>query len=135
MIFQEYLFEALGTTIEDIGRGKVRIVYGRPSETLAQVVEQAKWIGVIIETLHKKYGEQELTVLADLGKLDRISLDDRARATYREIMQRPYIEKIAIVGDAFSYTHVLTIMVALVRQSRVKFFFTMKDAKEWLKWT
>ena len=130
-----YEFEQIGTVITDRGDGQVTLVFGRPGENLEEIIEQAQWVRKTFDAIHTKYSDRGLQILADLEKLDRVTLDDRVRAIYREIIEQPYIEKIAIAGDAFSFTKVLTILIKLTKhRKRVKFFFNPKEARDWLGW-
>ncbi len=123
-----------GTSFNFLGGAQVCLEYGRPGETMQEVADQAHWIDEQFRGLHLRYPDSKFSVLVDLGKLHTINLDDNVRAIYKSIMDRDYIARVGIVGDTFSFTKVLTIMVILKSKPKVKFFFNITQAKDWLEW-
>ncbi len=132
----KYTFESTGTTLTDYHDGRLKVEYGRSANNLAEVHEQATWLAGILNTVRKNNGPKaKFRLLADLKKLYKVSLDDRARALYKAIIEQPYIEKVGVVGDAFSFTKVLTLSVLLVgKRKKFRFFFALPDARKWLRW-
>lgn len=129
-----YTFEPTGTTIADYGDGRIMVAYGRSAHTLAEVHLQATWIARALLTIRREK-RQRFRLLVDLKKLYQLSLDDRARALYKAIIEQPYIQRVAVVGDAFSFTKVLTLSVLLIHTRRkFRFFFALRDAQKWLRW-
>ena len=132
----QYTYEPTGTVLTDYGDGRLKLEYGRSSETMQEVHEQATWIAGRLNIIRQKHGPKvTFRLLADLKKLYKISLDDRARALYKAIIEQPYIEKVGVVGDAFSFTKVLTLSVLLAsKRKKFRFFFALPDARKWLRW-
>ncbi len=131
---KEYFFESIGTSITDYEDGRLKIVYGRPAHDVQEVLDQGEWIKKMIAEIYASHG-LPLRILADLEKLQQVTLDDRSRALYREMMEQEYINKIAIVGDAFSFTKVMTLLLLLTgKRNRVRFFFNIAEARQWIGW-
>jgi hypothetical protein len=133
---KEYIYEPTATSIVDYGDGRLKLEYGRTSESIEEVHEQAMWIAGTLNIIRQDHDPKiKFRLLADLKKLYKISLDDRARALYKALIEQPYIERVACVGDAFSFTKVLTLSVLLVgKRKKFRFFFAIPDARKWLKW-
>jgi len=133
---KEYLYEPTGTRITDLGDGRLQLEYGRPSDDLSEVHEQATWIAKSLNLIRQAHDTKTtFRILADLKKLYNISLDDRARVLYKAIIEQPFVERVAVVGDAFSFTKVLTLSVLLpAKDKKFKFFFSLPEARKWLKW-
>lgn len=132
---KEYIYEPVGTTVTDYGHGRVEIIYGKPGKNLDEVIEQGNWIGEILEKVYKEDPSNKLRVFFDLSKLYRISLDSRSRNIYKSLIELDFIDKVAVYGNAFSYTKVMTITILLRKhRGKLKFCFDKNEAKEWLDW-
>jgi len=132
----EYIYEPTGTSITDFGDDRLRLEYGRSSNDLSEVHEQATWIAKTLNAIRQVHGSKgNFRILADLKKLYTLSLDDHARVLYKAIIEQPFVDKVAVVGDAFSFTKVLTLSVLLPQKDKkFKFFFSIPEARKWLKW-
>jgi len=131
----EYEYEPIGTMLTDLGNGKLVLVFGRPADDLKEVYDQALWVEKVLDQLHKNDEKEKYTMLVDLEKLMLLRLDQKSRDKYKEIIKQPYLKQIALVGDAVNYTKVLPLLAASrFRRSKIKFFFRIKEAHDWLKW-
>lgn len=129
-----YCFEEIGSTIDYTNNGHVYLRYAKPGESIDQIRRQAVWIASTLDELAHAKGEP-LEVCVDLSALHQINLDEESKETYSKILQQRYIAKVAIVGDAFSYTKLLNIFLIVTKhRGKVKFFFTEAEAKVWLGW-
>jgi len=133
-MLSEYTFEQTGSIITDYGDGRAKLVFGRPGISLDEIIDQAHWADKTFRNIFQQRGKKKFNILVDLQKLDKITLNDKVRAVYKDIIESSYTDKIAVVGDGFNYTKVLTIMLLLRKKEHVRFFFNMKEAQDWLDW-
>ncbi|MBT3538920.1 hypothetical protein HOF40_00655 [Candidatus Parcubacteria bacterium] len=132
---KEYVYEPIGTVLTDYDDGRLFLIYGRPGKDATEVREQGAWLGDTLEKIHNENPKRKYTMLVDLDKLLLLRLDDISREIYREIIKRSYLKKIAIAGDAFSYTKILPLLVMTrFRRTKAKFFMNIACAYKWLKW-
>ncbi|OGH77161.1 MAG: hypothetical protein A3C10_02060 [Candidatus Magasanikbacteria bacterium RIFCSPHIGHO2_02_FULL_48_18] len=111
-------------------------MYGRTAQTPQEVLEQGLWLKEKLHAIFQKRNNEnfQYTLLADLSKLHAINLDEAAQKLYKEIIDLPTIGKIAIVGDGFSLTSIMPLLLSVAQKEKVKFFFKIIEAKDWLGW-
>lgn len=131
---KEYIYEPSGTRIRDEGEGRVVVEYWDADQTLEEATAEGLWIRSSQEQI-AAVSKKPIDVLVDLGRVEQLPLDDALRQLYRDTMAANHLHRIAIVGDSFMFTRALSVVVLLSgEREKVKFFFKMDDAKDWLGW-
>jgi len=130
-----YTFQETQAKVDDIGSGKVVLTFSDFVASTKQNVDEAKWAGDVIERIHNHYDKCDIELLVFLSDPSVIQLDARLRSAYKEILERSYMHKVAMVGDQDAMAFVLTITVLVLNgQDRIKFFSSDGDARRWLGW-
>lgn len=132
----DYYFEEGGSYIRDYEDGRVQLVFVQMIQNPGQErsMDLAAWVR---GTLGKVYERQEapLRILVDLGKVHQITMTGPVRRAYVSMAHGPMLKSIAIVGDAFSYSKLLQLILNISRvKKKIKFHFDYGEAKKTLSW-
>lgn len=131
---KEYKHDLTGTIICDQGDGRlvIDLRYTPHDEVFAS---QADWFVETVEGIAKETGHT-LDFLFDMTHYETSIWNELMRARCRQMVEDSSIaRKIAIVGDSISYFIVCSTLATLKKnRDRIKFFFEMEEAKQWLGW-
>ena len=131
---KEYIYEPIHTVVQEWDEGRVLIFLTETGQTFGQSQAQAFWLRDQLRSIAERV-KKKLRVIVDLGTLDQTLLTDDLRHLYRDMMTDGCTEKIALVGDTFLFGRVLSILTLLAKpRQKVKYFFKINDAKDWLEW-
>lgn len=131
---KEYHHELTGSTIKDLGDGRVMLAL-RHAPDHPTFLSQEAWLVETVEGIAKEAGKA-LDFLFDLSGFEPPLWDAFMRKhALASLESSEILNKSAIVGDSIVFMYVGATLAALSsKRDRVKFFFHIEDAKDWLGW-
>lgn len=131
---KEYIHESSGIVVRDEGEGRVTVVCAANPQNNGESRAEGEWVRDTLKQIAAGY-EKPISMLVDLMRVESMPYTDQLRAFHRDTIEEGYIERVAVVGDAFIFTRVLAVVSMLSEhRKKIKFFFKMEDAKDWLGW-
>jgi hypothetical protein len=130
----EYRHDPTGTTILDMGNGRVKVDLRFTPDTNI-FLGQATWVEQTLESIAKQ-ANRSIDVIFDLVHFEPTIWSAVMQARARQgVDNSTIVRKIAIVGDSILFSLIsLTLALLTHNRDRIKYFFQMSDAKRWLEW-
>jgi len=131
-----YTYPSTGSKIADLGEGRVMIRFANIDVSEEETLSEAEWVRDIIVKIHRKQEGEGLSFLVFGREGSYLHLDAETRTAYKHIIEEPFIDHVALVGNDMNFAQTVTIRALLAVQSQASFcFFSDEDkARRWLEW-